>query len=253
MKNITKMISLLFLIKFNLSIAQNSISYLNDITGIWKFEIVEEYESYLFLKQNKSWSISYWYKSNENAYMYGRPFSYFGFWDDISSKNQPQKIADLKSTGRYIFFYDDLIIPKKNKNNIGYDSFGNLYRPTRSGDCIINDEMPAGMPPTTLTMYLANNGKPDVYKKVSEIPAYVMQSLRKNKPDWAKYLAFMGHQEKFISSTKTYIYSKPNIPTKMYLVKGNEVEVLEQKGNWIRIRYYGKKTIEGWVKKEDVE
>jgi len=31
------------------------------------------------------------------------------------------------------------------------------------------------------------------------------------------------------------------------------VEVLETKDIWIKIRYYGNKTIEGWIKKSDVE
>jgi len=39
----------------------------------------------------------------------------------------------------------------------------------------------------------------------------------------------------------------------MYLLKNDEVEVLEEKEDWLRIRYYGKKTIEGWIKKSDVE
>jgi hypothetical protein len=55
-----------------------------------------------------------------------------------------------------------------------------------------------------------------------------------------------------ITNSKSIIYAIPNNPTKMYLIKGNEVEILEQKDNWLRIRYYGKKTIEGWIKKEDV-
>jgi hypothetical protein len=42
-------------------------------------------------------------------------------------------------------------------------------------------------------------------------------------------------------------------PTKMYLVKGDEVEIVEEKGDWVKIRYYGKKVIEGWIKKSDVE
>jgi SH3-like domain-containing protein len=39
----------------------------------------------------------------------------------------------------------------------------------------------------------------------------------------------------------------------MYLIKGDEVEVLEEKGEWLKVRYYGKKIIEGWIKKSDVE
>lgn len=52
---------------------------------------------------------------------------------------------------------------------------------------------------------------------------------------------------------KTIIYSSPNSPTKMYLLKGDEVEIIKEKDEWLKIRYYGKKTIEGWIKKSDVE
>ena len=39
----------------------------------------------------------------------------------------------------------------------------------------------------------------------------------------------------------------------MYLLKGDVVEILQEKDDWLQIRYYGKKTIEGWIKKGDVE
>jgi SH3-like domain-containing protein len=39
----------------------------------------------------------------------------------------------------------------------------------------------------------------------------------------------------------------------MYLIKGDEVEVLEEKGEWLKIRYYGKKVVEGWIKRSDVD
>lgn len=55
-----------------------------------------------------------------------------------------------------------------------------------------------------------------------------------------------------IKSNKSFVYKVPNIITQIYLLKGDEVEILDQKNNWLKIRYYGKKTIEGWIKKEDV-
>ncbi|AFK01923.1 SH3 type 3 domain protein [Emticicia oligotrophica DSM 17448] len=58
---------------------------------------------------------------------------------------------------------------------------------------------------------------------------------------------------KRIKSSKSIINSSPNIPNKMYLLKGDEVEILEEQDDWLRIRYYGKKTIEGWIKRSDIE
>jgi hypothetical protein len=58
---------------------------------------------------------------------------------------------------------------------------------------------------------------------------------------------------KSIKSTKAVIYNEKLIATKMYLIKGNDVDIIEQNDDWLHIRYYGKKTIEGWIKKSDVE
>ncbi len=58
---------------------------------------------------------------------------------------------------------------------------------------------------------------------------------------------------KKIILTKSLLYSHINQTTKMYLLKGDEVEILEEKDDWLKIRYYGKKTIEGWIKRSDVE
>ena len=58
---------------------------------------------------------------------------------------------------------------------------------------------------------------------------------------------------RIINFSKSIIHRIPNKPTKMYLIKGDEVEILEDNGEWLKIRYYGKKTIEGWIKKSDVE
>ena len=46
----------------------------------------------------------------------------------------------------------------------------------------------------------------------------------------------------------------------MYLLKNDPVELVEEKDNWLKIKYYPEKngvwtgkTIEGWIKKGDVE
>jgi SH3-like domain-containing protein len=40
----------------------------------------------------------------------------------------------------------------------------------------------------------------------------------------------------------------------MYLIKGDEVKILDEKDDWLKIRYYAKtKTIDGWIMRSDVE
>jgi hypothetical protein len=58
---------------------------------------------------------------------------------------------------------------------------------------------------------------------------------------------------KTILVTKSNLFSTPNVSTKMYLVKGDEIEILEKKSEWLKIRYYGKKIVEGWIKNSDIE
>lgn len=80
------------------------------------------------------------------------------------------------------------------------------------------------------------------WKRITAPPKFVQDFIIELKKDVLKP----------ILADKATIYSAPNKPTKMYLVKGDEVECLEEKESWYKIRYYGKKTIEGWVKKEDI-
>ncbi|MDR1225478.1 MAG: hypothetical protein LBK47_01085 [Prevotellaceae bacterium] len=67
--------------------------------------------------------------------------------------------------------------------------------------------------------------------------------------------AFFGKPGKLaaITTEKSIIYSEPDKPTKMYLIKGDIVTVLEEKEGWIKMEYEGKKMITGWIKKEDTK
>ncbi len=69
---------------------------------------------------------------------------------------------------------------------------------------------------------------------------------------WEVRYKFVDEVRK-IKSIKSVIYLIPNNPLKMYLIKDDIVEIIEEKENWQHIRYYGKKVVEGWIKKSDVE
>ncbi len=77
------------------------------------------------------------------------------------------------------------------------------------------------------------------------------------KGSYAKFLWRIVSDTTTLSKTiqieKSTIYTSPNIPTKMYLVKFDEVEVIAEKDNWLHIKYYGKKIVEGWIRKKDTE
>ncbi|WP_150539438.1 hypothetical protein [Actinobacillus vicugnae] len=65
-------------------------------------------------------------------------------------------------------------------------------------------------------------------------------------------------REGVIVSEKVFLYKIPNQITKIYLVRGNKVTILEEKidesnQKWYFINYKGKKNINMWIKAEDVD
>lgn len=60
---------------------------------------------------------------------------------------------------------------------------------------------------------------------------------------------------KKIQIKKQYLYNKPNkeSKTKMYLIKGDKVEILIEKDDWIYILYKGEKDIKAWIPKSALE
>jgi hypothetical protein len=82
-----------------------------------------------------------------------------------------------------------------------------------------------------------------IYRRAKIIPKEILEVIKKIKSDILRK----------VKSDKTIIYSIPVISTKMYILKNDEVEILEEKDEWLRVRYYGKKIVEGWIKKSDVE
>ena len=217
------------------------------IQGIWKFIPPEDgYDSIYTIFSNRKSVKIYYVKETNNTFITGSPYSYYGFWDD-SNEEYPKKVTELKSSGNRVLFFDDLCK--------SHDSLGNLIKYTRS--CYLTysiegddeAEMPSDYTPNRLFLNFTGRD-PDVYERIREIPLFVIESLRNNKKDWEKYRLFVDFKK---INKKVYLNIKLNQPTKMYLLKGDEVEVLEEQDDWLRIRYYGKKTIEGWIKRSDVE
>ena len=93
------------------------------------------------------------------------------------------------------------------------------------------------------------------YERIDSLTKPIVYLLyRRGKKDHQNYLKeFLDKTFTEITTSKVSIYTAPSILSKIYLLKGDLVEVLETKDVWIKIRYYGNKTIEGWIKKSDVE
>ncbi|CAN1537561.1 hypothetical protein MCERE19_01613 [Spirosomataceae bacterium] len=74
---------------------------------------------------------------------------------------------------------------------------------------------------------------------------YLFHSIRENIPNPSFY--------ETVKTKKAIIYDLRKNKSKKYLVYGDEIEILKEEKDFFKFKYYGKKTIEGWIKKSDVE
>ena len=99
---------------------------------------------------------------------------------------------------------------------------------------------------TLMNLYSSGRQQYVTYKKLDRLP----QDLQKYLEEQGIHVGF---SYKEISCEKAIIHSFPNIPTGMYLIKGDMVIVLEEREGWLKIEYEGKKkVVTGWIKKEEV-
>jgi hypothetical protein len=155
---------------------------------------------------------------------------YYGFYDDCDLPH----IDSLKQSGIYYFAVDKSDFENEQKRAVSMrNACEELNIFTVGNDTLMN-------------IYRSSNQQYITYKKLDSLPQNVHDYLRKK--GIRKNL-----QQKKILSDKAIIYSQPEIPTKMYLIKSNIITVLEEKEGWVKIEYEGKKLITGWVKKEDIK
>gem|GEM_PF-6032880 len=82
------------------------------------------------------------------------------------------------------------------------------------------------------------------YNRILNPPVYVLEFFKKIAPERFRRIA----------KSRCYIMDDFKKATKMYLIQGDTVEITAEESFWYHIRFYGpKKTIEGWIKKSDVE
>ncbi len=252
--NEIKIIVLIYLSFILIGYGQNiQNSNLINFSGVWRFVPPENgYDStFLLINNGKMISITYWLETKK-ASIYGSPYSIIGFWNTLNG-NTPKHISELKNEGSQMLFYDNI--------GLSYDSTGKLIKPTRKAFASFNgigtanyaDELFHEKGDVDFLAFYFKSYKPDIYVRINKLPEYVLIALRKEPKFFRNYIHFQNTYLKTINLDKSKITSISGIETKMYLIKGDEVEVLEEKGEWLKIRYYGKKIVEGWIKKSDVE
>ncbi len=229
-----------FAVVINISAYAQLKPSIKNLQGLWKTKFENgNITTIKIIIDNKIIDIDY-VKFNYKATVFGEPFGYFGF---VGLNDNPKKISELKNEGDFIKFYYDL--------NHDYNANGYLLGPDISCPISLNEDLEND--PEPKVMYLYFRGTPDAYSKIDTIPSEILLLLRKNKADWKKYADFIGMKQRAIKSEKVFIYSTPESITKMYLMKNDTVEFLEEKGEWVKFRFYGKKLIKGWLKKENIK
>ena len=78
---------------------------------------------------------------------------------------------------------------------------------------------------------------------------FANEYLNKNYKNFVK----VDNSQKQIYPTKQPLYKTPTEITKMYLLKGDKIEILEEKDDWLYILFKGKKEIKAWIPKSAVE
>ena len=233
MKFLRKMNRLKFIIILLLLFKNECYSQKNNIEclqGSW--EIVDVYlkeGDYRFssYKSNKRLSVLF----EENTFNFN--ISSFGFINsDSLVENFKLKLNLIKDSGNYYCNYD---IDKENNMGINVNVLDRFYV---SDNC---KEISYG-----------NSKTYDGYK-VDSIPFDRLVRLPRE-------VLFDFFNFKKVTIIRSIINKQPNRPTKMYLLKNDPVEIIEEKDNWLKIKYYPEKngewtgkTIEGWIKKSDVE
>lgn len=101
-----------------------------------------------------------------------------------------------------------------------------------------------------------NGGQLVEYAKIDHLPGLALKMLyNRGKSDNRNYIKeYLDIDVSVVKASKSVIYSNPGMgATKMYLLKGDVLTVIGEKGEWLKIEYRGKKLVQGWVKKQELE
>lgn len=219
-----------------MAISQDNLpNNLQDLQGIWLYVDTPEdpntnnTKSITINKGFKWLALEYEVDSKKEYLREG----FLGFQDSSAYNIKRINISNLKNSGKY---YTELS---------SVDEKGNAKVPDFSTPEIVE---------LTENTLWVNYGKISIYEKLDKLSAIDISLLyKRGEQDKRSYLKeYLDIDVKEIIAIKSIIYSEPNIPTKMYLIKGDIITVLEEQDGWLKIEYEGKKVVTGWIKKQDV-
>lgn len=232
-------------------------SNLKDFEGMWQFAPPKgsndtNFTSIKYFKNRIRLNIFYWHKSKNidvDSMLIG-----------FSPKDKKvYKLSDLDSVGQQMYFYRPN--PQAPNDSIKYfreasPSCSALY----NGNAIEEELSPPEKGHPNYFTFSFNGRDIDRHEELHHLPNLIVANLVKNKKELHKVGAFLNKSFSIITNPKVYIFSDTFNKTKMYLIKNDPVEIIRKKADWLKIKYYPEKnriwtgkTIEGWIKKGDVE
>ena len=248
-----------FFLVTNCSIGQwsNVSSQLKDFEGIWKFSPPKKsndttFTSIEMIKNRNKLRIFYWHDSKSLSVNH----EMFGF---VEKNKKLNRLSELVDEGFQLFSYK--INPMAPNDSIKYLEGSGRYCLALFNGIAGEEEMapPDDGDPNYFTFNF-NGRENEYYLQIHHLPNRVVQALHKNPVEKSKVEDFLGIHYACIKPTRVIINKQPHQPTKMYLIQNDPVEVVEERDNWLKIKYYPEKngewtgkTIEGWIKKTDVE
>lgn len=168
----------------------------------------------------------------------------------ICFNNEEGIIKDGFENGRYGFYSTNFDYKRFKKSGIGLSNISiesDSLAIVNSKGSFLGYEFETG--DRIINLYNYNTF---FFQKLFVLPQKAINQLR--------LIAKQKHIEieKFLYSIETIgkdkakIYSVPDVATKMYLVKGDKVKIIEQKNGWLKFEYRGTRIIKGWVKIGDL-
>jgi hypothetical protein len=233
-------------------------SNLKDFEGIWQFVPPEGSNDTTFTAiefiNNRRRLTLFFRNYNKSVHTLGPDI--IGF---LPPNRIIMKLSDLDSVGLRVYFYRPN--PQAPNDSIKYfqeasPSCSALY----NGNAIEEELDPPKKGQSNYFTFSFNGRDIDRHEQLHHLPNLIVSNLVRNKKELLKVEAFLNKNFSIIKVSKVYIFSDTLNKTKMYLLKKDPVEIIENKADWLKIKYYPEKngawtgkTIEGWIKKSDVE
>ncbi|MNK10401.1 hypothetical protein D3C87_284250 [compost metagenome] len=183
--------------------------------------------------------------NNDKSYHLFYNGHFLFFYVDESNKVD----NSLTRHGSYGFFFpnidtDNLISIKLNNTGSLDDKFGLNF----NNGGVLGYEYELG--DRSLNLY---NQNAFFYEKLYTLSPKIIADLRIKVKNKKINIDDFIYSYETVRSSRAIIYEKPNIATKMYLIKGNKIKIIGENLTWLKFVYNGKKMITGWIKKSELE